>query len=275
VRGIRGHDKSGATILEDTTVVIGADGVNSTVACTVGAPEYNVRPTLTCWYYSYYSGIQTDRLRFFSREGRAFGCIPTNDGLACIAVAWPNIRFAGIKTNIEEHFLESFNSAPAFKEEVLSGRREERFYGTARIPNYFRKPYGPGWALVGDAGYNKDPILAQGISDALRDASLLASALDQVFTGRAMWDKALAGYESARNSAVGAIYGMNAEFAALEAPPEETQMLLAALRGNQDDTNQFAGTMTGAVPVTAFYAPENVSRILAGAQQNARMTARH
>ncbi len=58
--------------------------------------------------------------------------------------------------------MSALEAAPELKDEVMSGRREERFYGTADTPNYFRKPYGKGWALVGDAGYHKDPVLAQG-----------------------------------------------------------------------------------------------------------------
>ncbi|MFO1026115.1 MAG: hypothetical protein U1E70_13070 [Acetobacteraceae bacterium] len=46
---------------------------------------------------------------------------------------------------------------------------------------FLRQASGPGWALVGDAGYFRDPITAHGITDALRDAELLARA---VVTGR-------------------------------------------------------------------------------------------
>lgn len=265
IAGIRGRGKAGGTIVERGTVVIGADGVHSTMARILQPPEYNVKPPLTCWYYSYWSGVSNDGIRFFSRPGRAFGCIPTNDGLVCIPVVWPHDRFGEVKTDIETHYLGSFDMAPLFKEEVLNGKREERFYGTADIPNYFRRPYGDGWALVGDSGYHKDPILGLGISDAFRDASLLARALDDVFAGRAGWEEAMNGYESARNTAVEAIYEMNSQFATLEPPPPDMQKLMAALLGNQEDTNQFAGTMTGAVPVATFYARENVDRIIAAA----------
>jgi len=42
------------------------------------------------------------------------------------------------------------------------------------LTGYLRDAAGPGWALVGDAGYFKDPITAHGITDALRDAEVLA-----------------------------------------------------------------------------------------------------
>ena len=75
-----------------------------------------------------------------------------------------------------------FDQAPEFAERIRGAKREARFAGTA-VKNYFRKPFGPGWALVGDAGYNKDFITAQGITDAFRDAELCASALDESLSG--------------------------------------------------------------------------------------------
>jgi flavin-dependent dehydrogenase len=269
VTGVRGHSKSGSSVEERARVVIGADGLHSTVARMVQAQEYNVQPRLACWYYSYWSGLRMDSLRLFSRPGSAFGCIPTNDGLACLIVAWPQEQFSEVKRDIERHHLAAFDVAPAFKEEVMSGKREERFYGTGDVQNYFRKPYGDGWALVGDAGYHKDPILAQGISDAFRDASLLAKAIDDVLTGRATWESALADYESSRNTAVDAIYQMNAQYASLEPPPPDVQALMAALQGNAEDTGQWIGTMTGAVAVNEFYAPGNVQRILRSSSSRA------
>jgi 2-polyprenyl-6-methoxyphenol hydroxylase-like FAD-dependent oxidoreductase len=275
VAGIRGRGKGGETVRDRAKVVIGADGVHSPLAQTVQAAEYDVKPSLTCWYYSYWSGVLNSRLRFFSRPNNAIGCIPTNDSLVCIAVAWPHDRFSEVKCDIEGNYFAALELVPDFKKEVLDGKREERFYGMSFIPNYFRKPYGRGWALVGDAGYNKDPIMAQGISDAFRDAALLTDAIDAVFSGGADWDEALGQYESSRNQAVQGIYEMNAEFASLKPPPAETSMLIAALQGNQEAIDKFLGTMTGAVRVEDFYAPENVAQILAAARKDTRTAAAH
>jgi 2-polyprenyl-6-methoxyphenol hydroxylase-like FAD-dependent oxidoreductase len=198
VTGIRGRDRSGASITEHAKVVIGADGLYSTVARAVKPFEYNTKSPLACWYYSYWSGLKRDRPCLYSRPHSTFGAIPTNDGLTCLAVAWPQERFLEIKTDIERHYLAALDAASEFKEEVLSARREERFYGTGYVPGYYRRPYGEGWALVGDAGYHRDPVLAQGISDALRDSGLLAQALTDVFSGVAAWDTAMQQYEMAR-----------------------------------------------------------------------------
>ena len=96
----------------------------------------------------------------------------TNDGLTMLVVGWPYAESMAYKADIEANYLKTLELAPEFAERVRAATRVERFYGGS-VPNFFRKPFGPGWALVGDAGYNKDPITAQGISDAFRDAGAL------------------------------------------------------------------------------------------------------
>ena len=116
-------------------------------------------------------------------------------------------------------------------------------------------------ALLGDAGYHKDPTTAQGISDAFfRDAESLVEALDAGFTGRRPLDEALAEYEQQRYEASLAMYEYTCQFATLE-PPPEMQQLLGALRGNQHEADQFFGTISGAVPIPEFFAPEHVMAI--------------
>ena len=119
---------------------------------------------------------------------------------------------------------------PELAERVRAGSRQERWYGTADLPNFFRRPYGPGWALVGDAGFHKDPILAQGISDAFRDAELLANAIDAGFTGGMPLDDALRDYERRRNETALRGYEQNCAAAALLPPPAEVLAERAAMR---------------------------------------------
>jgi 2-polyprenyl-6-methoxyphenol hydroxylase-like FAD-dependent oxidoreductase len=131
------------------------------------------------------------------------------------------------------------------------------------LPNFFRKPYGPGWALVGDAGYHKDPYTGEGITDAFRDAGLLAEALDSGFAERQPLEEALAHYERRRNGTATPIYELTCQLASLEPPSPEMEHLFAALQRNQEQTNRFFGTIAGTTSIPEFFSPENIQRILA------------
>jgi 2-polyprenyl-6-methoxyphenol hydroxylase-like FAD-dependent oxidoreductase len=141
--------------------------------------------------------------------------------------------------------------------------------GTAGVPNYFRQSFGPGWALVGDAAYNKDPITAQGISDAFIDAEGMATALDDGLAGRRSLDEALAAHQASRDQRAKPLYDFTCQLAALEPPPPLMQRLFLALRGNQEATNQFFSAITGSRPLPAFMNSENLDRIMASAQLGA------
>jgi 2-polyprenyl-6-methoxyphenol hydroxylase-like FAD-dependent oxidoreductase len=266
VAGIRGHAAGGTTVTEEARIVVGADGLHSTVARGVDAPAYDVRPVFTCAYYSYWRDVPLQGAVLYPRPDRMVLAGPTNDGQTLVIVYWPAAAFHEVRSDIEGHFMAAVDLIPDLAARVRAGTRAERFRGTADLPNFYRKPYGPGWALVGDAGYHKDPITAQGISDAFRDAELLAGAIDDGFSGRKPLEVALAGYEQRRNDVTRPIYEMTCQFASLQPPPPEMQHLLGALVGNQEQTDRFLGTVVGTVPIPEFFAPENIGRIMAGAQ---------
>jgi flavin-dependent dehydrogenase len=243
--------------------VIGADGTHSSVARAVQAPQYKAKPALTCWYAGHWSNVPSEKVEFYLRARRAFIVAPTNDGLTVVLVGWPHQEFHEFRKDITGNYFTSLELIPTLAERVRRGTREERFVGTAETANFFRKPYGPGWALVGDAGYHKDPATAQGISDSFRDAELLAEAIDDGFSERRPLTDTLAEYERQRNAAVFPMYEFTTQLANLaEPPPPQMQQLLAALCGNQTEINRFLGTWAGTVPVPEFFAPENVQRIL-------------
>ena len=89
------------------------------------------------------------------------------------------------------------------------------------------------WVFVADAGYNKDFITAQGISDAFRDAELCAAALDQAFSGTRRFENALVEYQSTRDAHVRAMYELTADFASSEPASAELQQVLAAVHGTR------------------------------------------
>jgi flavin-dependent dehydrogenase len=264
VKGIRGRTPGGSQVTEEARLVVGADGLHSLVARTVQAPTYNEIPIRTCAYYSYWSGLPCEQFEMYIRgqEHRFIGAVATNEALTCIFVSWPLDEFHAVRNDIEGNFLKALDLIPAFAERVRSGKREERFLGTADLPNFFRKPYGPGWALVGDAGYHKDPIGGEGITDALRDAELVAEAIDAGLSGRQPLEDALAGYERLRNAAAMAIYNLVCQTTLLEPLPADQVYLMAALRDKQKEIDRFFGVIAGTVPFEEFYAPENIGRIL-------------
>jgi flavin-dependent dehydrogenase len=146
---------------------------------------------------------------------------------------------------------------------VHNATQAERFLGVTDIPNFFRKPYGPGWALVGDAGYHKDPYTAQGITDAFVGAKLVAQAIDAGLSGSRPLQEALADYEQQRNQDAFPKYEFNWQLASFEPPSPELQHLLVALLHNQVETNRFFGIIVGTVPIPEFLSPANLQHIIA------------
>jgi 2-polyprenyl-6-methoxyphenol hydroxylase-like FAD-dependent oxidoreductase len=262
VAGIRSHTKTGTAVEESARIVIGADGANSVVARLVNADNYEVKPALTCWYFAHWSCMATEGVEFYLRNRRALIACNTNDSLTILLVGCPSDEFLTFRSDIEGHYFKSLALAPRLLERVRSGKQEDRFVGTVNTANFFRRPYGAGWALVGDAGYHKDPATAQGIADSFRDAELLSDAIDDGFSGRIPLDDALRTYEEKRNSAVRPMYDFTTQLANLAEPPaSDTQSLLQALCGNQAETNRFLGVWAGTVSIPEFFAPENLQRI--------------
>jgi 2-polyprenyl-6-methoxyphenol hydroxylase-like FAD-dependent oxidoreductase len=264
VCGIQAQTADGQTVQERAGIVIGADGRRSRIARLVDAPVYNARPALTFGYYSYWSGVDLRGVELYPREGRGVVAEITNDGLVYVAVGWRRAMFDSVRADIEGHLWQALDEcAPQLAERVRVGRRVAPFKG-ADFPFFFRQPYGPGWALVGDAGYHRDAITGQGITDAFRDADLLAAAVDAGFSGRQPLSEALAGYERTRNAAVMPMYEFTYKLAQLQTPSADEQRLFAALRTSQYETERFLSVIAGSVPVAEFMHPANLERIVRG-----------
>ena len=264
VAGIRGRDAGGRVVVERARVVIGADGRNSHVAKAVQPQQYNEKPMLQWSFYTYFSGLPADTFQTVIRPDRGFAFFPTNEGLTLLAVGWPIAEATAFKSDVEANFLKTLELSPEVAERVRGATREDRFYGGS-VPNFFRTPFGPGWALVGDAGYNKDPITAQGISDAFRDAEQCAAALDEALDGRRPFETVMTDFQQTRDAHVLPIYEFTTQMATLESPPPEMQQLLGAVCGNPEAMNAFAGVIAGTVSPVEFFDPAHIGRIMAAA----------
>ncbi|MFG2973886.1 NAD(P)/FAD-dependent oxidoreductase [Streptomyces sp. NPDC048331] len=252
VTGIRGREHEGPQVAEHARVVIGADGAHSFVARTVGAAPYSEKPKLQASYYTYWSGLGFEHFEAFLRPDRAFAGWPTNDGLTLLICSWPMHEFEAHRADAESEYLATIALAPSLAERTASATRVERLVGTA-VPNYFRTPYGPGWALVGDAGYLKDFITAQGIQDAFQDAELCARAVDEALTGQRPFEDAMRDYQEARDGRVREMYEFTADFAQLDPPTPEQQQMFGAIAQRQEAMDGFARVIAGVTAPSTFF----------------------
>jgi 2-polyprenyl-6-methoxyphenol hydroxylase-like FAD-dependent oxidoreductase len=162
----------------EAALVVGADGIGSTVARLVEAPVLRMARAATAVAYGHWAGLTVEGYHWAYVPGASVGVIPTNSGEHCVFTSVPPEHFrhafraglmAGYRTTLRK-------VAPALAEETAASRLESRLWSFGGRKGFLRRAYGPGWALVGDAGYFKDPLTAHGITDALRDAELLAEA---------------------------------------------------------------------------------------------------
>jgi flavin-dependent dehydrogenase len=195
VTGVTGRARGAQNLAVRTALTVGADGLRSTVARLVGARTTHRGRAASALVYGYWPAPGADRYEWFYRPGATAGVIPTNDGEVCVWVGLPPARFLAERADgLDALFARTLRAAaPEVLDLIAPDARTGPLRGFPGAPGHLRQAFGPGWALVGDAGYFKDPLTAHGITDALRDAELLARA---AATGDA---QAMAGYERTRD----------------------------------------------------------------------------
>jgi menaquinone-9 beta-reductase len=205
----------------DAGLVIGADGLRSRVARLVDARTTHMVPHATAALYGYWPGLEPDGYHWYFTRGCSTGTIPTNDGETCVYVSLPPSRFlSGRGRGLEGCFHEVVRRvSPALASRLATSGVQPRLRGFAGAPSALRESAGPGWALVGDAGYFKDPLTAHGITDALRDAELLARA---ILAGS---DAALRDYPLVRNRLANDVMTVTSRIASLDWSIEELKGL--------------------------------------------------
>ena len=254
VVGVRYTTPGGAEATDRARLVVGADGMRSLVARKAGAPNVIEHARQTCTYYSYWSGVPS-HFELYERPGRWIGVIPTNDDLTLLMTYFPQDEFADVRKAVEPAYLDTFRTtAPELYERMSAGKREEQLYGTGHQENYFRKAFGPGWVLVGDAVNHKDSITARGITEAFVQAQSLTGhiaehlhdddALEAALTRYEddLGDEALSHYQGALNVA--------------ELKPEGRAGMLRKLVGHQELIDRYFSTLSGACSIDDFYNDE-------------------
>jgi flavin-dependent dehydrogenase len=195
--------------------VVGADGVWSKVARDAAASGEISFVATNGVRYAYYSGIETDGVHFQFTPGVTSGLIPTNGNLVCVYLGLPSHRMSEVRRETDFR-LHIESSHPTLADAMASASRVTPFRGTPGLPGFLRQAWGPGWALVGDAGYTKDPVSAHGLSAALRDSELCARAIDRALTEPSAAEAALRGYQEIRDQLSFEMLQKTSELAAYE-----------------------------------------------------------
>ena len=231
VTGVVLRDHGGTTWCEKARLVVGADGRGSVVAARVAAPTVAAGAHSAAYAYGYWPAGDLDGYHWYYGDGLSAGAIPTNDGLACVFVGGP-VATVGAPTRhrrplavqrdllarIDGGLVELTAPPPAGAVRVFRG-----------LPGRLRRPYGPGWALVGDSGWWKDPLSTHGITAALYDAELLAAAVVAGSASDRAADRALAGYQERRDRVALPMHPVVDRLASHEWDPVEARRLLRGL----------------------------------------------
>jgi flavin-dependent dehydrogenase len=246
VRGVVTADAVERRQVVRAPMVIGADGLRSIVAERVGARvERRGRAASACTY-GYWSDVEADGYEWTFRPGAFAGLIPTNDGEVCVFAGATPERIGRGGHAVLRQVLREAN--PEVAARVESGRAPAGTRTFGGRPGYLRRAWGQGWALVGDAGYWKDPISAHGLTDALRDAELLAQAVI-ASEGGGQADRAaeLAGYQAQRDRLSLPMFAAVERIAALQWEADEIGgLLLEASAAMSDEVELVAGLGAGA-----------------------------
>lgn len=244
-------------------VVVGADGRQSRVAQWVGAEKYLEVPALRPAYYGYYRGLEplpeTALEMWFGGDqiGFVFPMRPDED---CLALELQPEQFDSFRRHPQEVFEERFRALPGMERRMRGAVLEGRLLGTRGIDNFFRKPFGPGWALTGDAGYLKDPSTGMGLGDALRQSQMLAESLHDWFGG-ADWEQTMSAFQQRRDEVMLPTYQATLAHTKMRDQSAEEVAWIKAVLVSPGLTRALAHAMPGLLP-QAF--PEGAMRQVAG-----------
>ncbi len=237
VHGVVAEERRGAPARLEGTITVGADGIRSLVAQQVGAATLRQGRTSSAVLYRYFDDPGADGFEWAYGHGSAAGLIPTNDGATCVFASTTPERMRQLRrSGSESAFIALLEqAAPALVGRLLASRTRTALRGWGGVPGYMRQSWGRGWALVGDAGYFKDPITAHGISDGLRDAELLADALLDELGGAVREGSALAAYQTTRERLSHQLFATTEEVAGYQWDATRSRELMRSVSSAMSD----------------------------------------
>jgi 2-polyprenyl-6-methoxyphenol hydroxylase-like FAD-dependent oxidoreductase len=243
VNGVVGVDHLGNPVHHKARWVIGADGMSSAVADAVAAPIERRGSGATALVYGYWTGLDNTGYEWVFRPNASAGAIPTNHGETCVFVAATPRRIGRGGIGVLRDIVAAASPDLAARLSDAVAPTGVRYFGGR--PGHLRRPWGDGWALVGDAGYWKDPISAHGLTDALRDAELLAGAVIDTASGRRPEPTAFADYHRTRNRLSVGLFDVVETIAGMRWTDAEIPELLLALSASMADEVE---TLTALTP---------------------------
>jgi len=229
-------------------LVVGADGMRSTIARLVGAQTITQDAKLTCAYYTFWDQLEAG-YELYEGDGAWVGAVPTH-GSVLVATYFPQHQFETIRSHaMQAHLAAIEATAPSLFARMRAARQVDRLWGTGDQQNFFRTASGPGWALVGDAGHHKDSITARGITDAFVQAELLVARVAGSLDAPDQLDAALAQYATDRDALMMPGYRATLAVATLDAQAQQQRMaLLRAVSSNQRWTQLYFDVVAGIRP---------------------------
>ncbi len=237
VGGVRALNEGGRAFELRGRHTVGADGIRSVVAAEVAAPVEQQAPSGAAALYRYHRDLDAAGYEWAFGDGAAAGMISTDDGLTGVFVSTTPARMRQLRRGgADAAFDELFAAAaPGLLSRVRGSTVAGRLHGWGGIPGFVRRSWGPGWALVGDAGYFKDPITAHGMTDALRDAELLADGILEAAAGDVSEATALSGYQARRDALSARLFDATDRVAAYDWDMPRIRRLLREVSASMTD----------------------------------------
>lgn len=196
-RGVRASDPRGHARELPASFVVGADGLRSRVAASLGwrAPWTGPRRYALV---ARFTGTRPDDSAEVHVTGHDyFAACPLDGGHFTVNLVVDRADVPGRSAGLERFLLERLARAPRLAARLEGARLSGSIRITGPLGARTRRRTGPGAALVGDACGFVDPLTGEGMYFAMRGARALAAALDDALAGRVGEARALRAYERA------------------------------------------------------------------------------
>ncbi|GAA4264258.1 NAD(P)/FAD-dependent oxidoreductase [Dactylosporangium darangshiense] len=250
--GVTYRTRAGGRDTVSARLIVGADGMMSTISDLVGSPIEIEDQRLTCIYYTYWTGIKGG-FELYEQPGRLVGALPTHNNQTLVFAYFPSAEFPKVRTHALGSYLDNVRAtAPGLFDRVAASARTERLRGTNQQRNFFRQAWGPGWVLVGDAGHHKDSITARGITDAFEQAAILADCVGDGLHDETRLSEGLQRFAERRIARFKPLYRMALLAATLDVSPYRLATL-RFLNTRRDLVERYFAVSAGIIEARQLY----------------------